>query len=251
MRALDRSSLASRVAKYLDDKQREVDEASEEERQALAKSKWTNSRRTATMKKVEKTLTGMSGLRERCMFCQDSRGTDIEHFWPKAVYPERTFRWPNLLLACTGCNRAKGDRFPRAEDGTPLLIDPTAEDPWDHLVFDRLTSSITARWFATGEESPRGVETLKTIEPLRYQAVDRGRRKAVRELEKLTEAALVSGVLDELNEALKENEYGLADWFILREGSEEPPFSTVRSSRPDLWPLLVNTVRRRRVGSSG
>lgn len=245
MRALVRFPLAARLAQYLDKKQCEV--TSKE----TAEAKWKSARASQTMRGVERVLAGMSGPRERCMFCQDSRGTDIEHFWPKAVYPDRTFHWPNLLLACTGCNRAKSDRFPRGEHGEPLLIDPTAEDPWDHLVFDRRTSSITARWFATGEESPRGVATLETLGPLRNEAVERGRRKAVRQLEGLTEAALASGNLDELTEALLEDDYGLAEWFVLREGSEEPPFSTVRTSRPDLWTLLETTVRRRRRGSSG
>lgn len=71
---------------------------------------------------------------ERCMYCEDSEGTDIEHFRPKSHYPQTAFAWSNYLLACSVCNsNHKRDQFP-LEDGEPLLIDPTSEEPLDHLI---------------------------------------------------------------------------------------------------------------------
>ncbi|WP_207401054.1 HNH endonuclease [Actinomadura roseirufa] len=78
--------------------------------------------------------------REFCMYCGDNRGLDIDHFEPVNRNPLRTFDWLNHLLACSGCNSGrKGDKFPTDDAGRPLLIDPSAEDPFDHL---RLTLSL-------------------------------------------------------------------------------------------------------------
>jgi len=72
---------------------------------------------------------------ETCMYCGDSRGTDVDHFEPVARNPLRTFDWLNHLLACSGCNsHQKGERFPVDDDGNPLLIDPSSEDPFHHLL---------------------------------------------------------------------------------------------------------------------
>ena len=71
---------------------------------------------------------------ERCMYCGDSRGTDIDHFAPIKLAPLRTFEWSNHLLACSSCNsNAKRDAYPCDEHGRSLLIDPSTEDPADHL----------------------------------------------------------------------------------------------------------------------
>lgn len=81
---------------------------------------------------LEKMATG----RARCMYCEDSLGTDFEHFWPKGQYPHKTFEWLNYLLACSHCNsNLKRTQFPMDASGAPLLIDPSAEDPALHLLF--------------------------------------------------------------------------------------------------------------------
>ena len=71
---------------------------------------------------------------ERCMYCGDSRGTDIDHFEPIRFAPLRTFDWWNHLLACSSCNsNAKRDAYPCDEQGASLLVNPSVEDPSDHL----------------------------------------------------------------------------------------------------------------------
>lgn len=70
------------------------------------------------------------------MYCEDSLGTDIDHFWPKSDYPDRTFLWENYLLACSHCNsNLKRSQFPRDAAGQPELLDPTVDEPSDHLLF--------------------------------------------------------------------------------------------------------------------
>jgi hypothetical protein len=69
------------------------------------------------------------------MYCGDNQGTDIDHHEPIASNPLRTFDWLNHLLACSFCNsHQKRDRFPVGPNGQPLLIDPSSEDPFKHML---------------------------------------------------------------------------------------------------------------------
>jgi uncharacterized protein (TIGR02646 family) len=172
MRRLVRPELDQELASYLERMQGILDRGGDLE------AMWKAQRSSTSMRRIERVLAGMAGRRERCMYCEDSRGTDIEHYRPKGRFPGHVFFWLNLLLICGGCNRCKGHRFEIDPSGQPLLIDPTAEDPWDFLYFDPLTGEITARWDgATGNENPRGIYTLHVLAPLRYQAVTEGRRR--------------------------------------------------------------------------
>ena len=115
------------------------------------------------------------GERERCMYCMDAHGTDIEHFWPKARYPARAFRWNNWLLSCTECGRIKGSKFPLSANSRPLLVDPCAEDPWQHLDFDTDTGNLMAKYdTALSAPSPKGVETVKALELNQREALAAG-----------------------------------------------------------------------------
>ncbi len=122
---------------------------------------WKSARQTKPLKTALGVLQTMAGNRQRCMYCGDSHGTDIEHFWPKQRYPKRMFIWPNLLLCCTECGRFKGEDFPM-KDGSPLLVDPTADDPWEFLDFDPATGSIVARFEpAANDWTAKGTNTVK------------------------------------------------------------------------------------------
>jgi hypothetical protein len=105
------------------------------------------------------------------MYCADSLGTDIDHFEPIKEFPAGTFAWPNHLLACSFCNsNQKRDRFPRDAAGQALLIDPTRDDPVDHL---RLI-------LRTGEYrplTPRGSATIDVF-GLNRRDLTRGRSGA-------------------------------------------------------------------------
>ena len=104
------------------------------------------------------------------MYCEDSAGTDLEHFWPRTTYPERTFTWENLLLGCSHCNsNAKRHLFPLDSSGQPLLLDPTQAEPLDHLVF-----SETGRYM---HKSRKGRTSIQVFD-LNRKILAEGRRDA-------------------------------------------------------------------------
>ncbi|MFG2717434.1 hypothetical protein ACGFW5_03865 [Streptomyces sp. NPDC048416] len=98
-----------------------------------ADAQWKGAR--AARRHIKSLLEQMAPGRIRCMYCLDNQGTDIDHFEPKARTPLRTFCWDNHLLACSHCNsNEKRHLFPcDPETGAFLLIDPTVDDPADHL----------------------------------------------------------------------------------------------------------------------
>lgn len=246
VRKLLREDLPKRTLNYLAKKQAEVAAGRD------VNTIWKYARQTKTLQGIVIVLRRMVGTRNRCMFCQDSRGTTIEHFWPKAVhlYPEKTFVWTNLLLLCQGCQNHKGDRFDLDMGNQPLLIDPTAEDPWDYLFFESRTGIMTAKVDSeTGLPDPKGEHTTDPrVLPLNIEAITEGRRRTVcslrraierffREVEAGTEP---SAAQSELLESIGDyDDYGLVTWFFLKDGRDESPFRDLMIAHPDVWRALV------------
>lgn len=100
-----------------------------------------------------------------CAWCGGvlERGWPVDHYLPKTPFPRLSYLWENLLPSCGTCNdRVKGDyRPPRVADDTLIdpalvpgtgerhylpatvlpdaadrLVEPAAEDPAAHLVFE-------------------------------------------------------------------------------------------------------------------
>jgi uncharacterized protein (TIGR02646 family) len=99
----------------------------------------------------------------KCAYCESPLGvtdtSQAELFRPRAMainfdgettrpgYWWLAYAWENLYLACAECNRNKGNRFPvagsralRPDDDLAtehaLLLDPCADDPEEHLLFN-------------------------------------------------------------------------------------------------------------------
>lgn len=105
MRQVKRLPLPQETSAYLRRRQSRVDKL--RQRGGFnAEREWKSARRSRHLKEVQRVLLRMSGERERCMYCLDSHGTDIEHYWPKTPYPDKMFVWPNLLSCCTEGNAA-------------------------------------------------------------------------------------------------------------------------------------------------
>lgn len=107
---------------------------------------WKNFGRSAARARTLETLIDMCPGVTRCMYCEDSQGTAIDHFRPRSTFPGSSFVWLNYLLACSFCNsNMKRDAFPLAPDGSPLLIDPTLVDPFEHLALAARTGEYVGR----------------------------------------------------------------------------------------------------------
>lgn len=179
MRRLRRRPLSPGAQEELSALTAKVTTEAKSGRKKRAASLWKQ--RPAVLQEVREVLGAMATGRGRCMYCEDSSGTDIDHFYPKGRYPERAFRWDNYLLACSHCNsNQKREQFPLV-GGRPGLIDPTRSDPVRHLAFTP----------ATGELHPltaKGRHTVKVFglnDSTTPRALPRGRSDAFAKLQSL------------------------------------------------------------------
>jgi uncharacterized protein (TIGR02646 family) len=144
-------------------------------------------------KKDAKAFQAVRGILEemcpgvhRCVYCEDARGDDIEHFHPKKFYPEMTFVWENYLLACSVCNsNFKRDKFAIVDttgqrhdlhrvknapviappQGAPLLINPRYDNPIEYLQIDIARKFyIYPRLHLTGFDLERAKYTIETFQ---------------------------------------------------------------------------------------
>lgn len=237
MRRIHRLPLSVATQRAIDQKQSDAD-AKQVSGVLNVEAEWKASRQTQPIKNVLGVLQKMAGSRQRCMYCCDSHGTDIEHFWPKQQYPERMFRWPNLLLCCTECNRFKRQQFP-LENGSPLLVDPTSEDPWQFLDFDPTTGNIVARFdLEANDWTTKGTKTVEVLHLDCREAFAVANQRTYRRLEALVEEALqqptiaTGTFITNLREA---DDHGLLGWCFSGTGQHIEPFSILCHVHPNVW----------------
>jgi len=153
---LHRQELPQAAKDYLARVTKRISDAPDEERAEVAARAWKN-KSAQRFREVRSTLGAMCSGIERCMYCEDSEWTAVEHFVPRSHDALLSFEWSNYLAACSGCNsNYKRDEFPTADDGTALLIDPTQEEPADYLVLSPTTGLYVAiDNFGKGSESIR------------------------------------------------------------------------------------------------
>ena len=139
---IERVGLKSQTMRTLSRRQARVD--AHPDPSGFAVTNWRGFRGKARDEVLSALQSMCSGL-ERCMYCEDSQGTDVDHFRPKVDYPDWTYRWENYTLACSRCNsNHKRDLFPTRGDKA-LLIDPTRVDPFDHLALSITTGLYVGR----------------------------------------------------------------------------------------------------------
>lgn len=166
-------------------------------------------------KEIKESLREMH--HRKCAFCESFiehvSYSHIEHFRPKKIYPKQLVRWSNLFLACGVCNGAshKGDKFPLAAEGGPL-VNPCTEDPSFFLTynFDPVTNAALV-----GYKDLRGKKTIDTLGLNRPDLANDIRSQVVKKLYTLrkifdmpdtTEDAREL-ILDALTEAAKDNQH--------------------------------------------
>lgn len=237
MRRITRSFLPAPTEKALNKNQA----ASDSKRIAgtlNVQKEWNGARKTKSLTIVLQALRVMAGKRERCMYCGDSHGTDIDHFWPKTPYPEKMFIWTNLVLSCTECGRFKGERFP-LQSAAPQLIDPTAEDPWEFLDFDPGTGNIVSRYDpAVGDWKSKGSATVELLQLDRREALAAVYQKTHLRIKAVVQKNLQQSPPDAITviEALREaDDHGLLGWYFTVSGANESPFREFREHHPTVW----------------
>ncbi|WP_375756397.1 hypothetical protein [Corallococcus exercitus] len=126
-----------------------------------------NAKKNATFTSVKEVLTRMCSGARRCSYCEDSVADEVEHIWPKDLYPERVFVWDNYCYACGPCNGPKNNQFavfvgtsrsptllahPKRKKGQPaptlkkpaagkpVLLDPRKDDATQWLTLDILNT---------------------------------------------------------------------------------------------------------------
>lgn len=71
----------------------------------------------------------------KCAFCegkpQENGNIEVEHFFPKSIYPKKIFSWENLLPACRKCNDSKLVH----DTGQEPIINPYDDDPDDYFQY--------------------------------------------------------------------------------------------------------------------
>lgn len=194
-------ALPPELQQHLDGLQAELDAAGDYARRVeLTADMWKNRTANNTFARIREILCELCFGPRRCVYCEDSASTQIEHVRPKSLYPEATFSWGNLLPACSGCNVPKNSRFavfvPDEQDpvqvsrrrndpivpprvGEPVLIHPGCEDPQPFLTLDLLgTFHILPRPGLQPRERTRAMWTIDELLHLNREPLPQARRDA-------------------------------------------------------------------------
>lgn len=151
MRKVTRIDLEKRTEKQLKKTTARIQAAADPK--ALADKLWDR-KPAGAFADVRTKLIAMAFGRARCMYCEDSAGTDIDHFQPKALYPGLAFTWTNYLLACSYCNSNLKVRIdPIDASGARVILDPCLDYPAVHLEFAPTTGDFAPL-------TPKGAETI-------------------------------------------------------------------------------------------
>jgi hypothetical protein len=120
-----------------------------------------------------------------------------------------------------------------------MLVDPTAEDPWQHLDFDPTTGNIVARFdVEQNSYSTKGVETVKLLQLDQREAMASGYKKTLRRLSRTVEEMLgqvdpdAAALIATLRDA---DDHGLLTWCFHGSGRNEVPFRDLRERHLHVW----------------
>ena len=182
---IEDAGLDPRTERGLEGYQAEVDGAGTYPQQvAKGKSLFSarNRESNPVFRAVRARLREMCAGTQRCGYCEDSVGDEVEHIMPKDLYPERVFVWENYLLACGRCNVGKSNKFAvivgrqlrdvtrrhgapirRPRRGDPGLINPRAEDPLVYLDLELETFVFLPREDLTVIDERRAQYTIEVL----------------------------------------------------------------------------------------
>jgi hypothetical protein len=205
-----------------------------------AETVYTSSRSTIWFSPVINLLRNLAGVGGRCMLCSGSESSDVEHFKPKADYPEEAMRWENYLWSCGICNRTKGNEFPPAGEH---LINPLDENVWLFFFIDEF-GLLTPLWRPElNDLDPRAKNTARVF-GLGREDLQQTRQCRLRNLKRLITTAIGEhdrgeitqlGLRKLLEEWVREPyQPDVADFFLKGPGALEAPFADIlqRAGQP-------------------
>jgi hypothetical protein len=219
--------LLDRLARETDAIKKSVDPRME------AEKRYRNARKTQWFKPVVLKLGRLAGPGERCMFCSGSEASDVEHYRPKAIFPEMALTWENYLWSCTPCNRGKLNRFPPDTGPGGKFVNPLYENVWDFFFIDSF-GILTPRFDRTTNAPNDRATTTRDFLSLNRDAVQISRQQRLRNLKdavadtlhliaakKLTKKAAQERVETWKSESWQPD---VADYFLSGPGRNEAPF---------------------------
>lgn len=196
---------------------------------------------------VANALKEMSGWRNRCMYCGDSEGSDIEHFYPKADprWRSKVFDWENFLWICAPCNRLKNAAFPLDLASEPLLLNPVGINPWEYFDFVPETGYLVVRAGIAPHMTARAsVSALETHTRLCHEVVLEERKRAFRQWARASQRFVDAGfsVAAEMAfiDACIDAGYPELGAWLFAPGMPDDPFRVVSLSSPE----SVDRLRR-------
>jgi uncharacterized protein (TIGR02646 family) len=178
MRKVDRVPLSAATMIALSNLTGDV--AGAADRKTRAAALWKTKPKEA-FSDVRAKLQKMAGGLERCMYCENNEGTDIEHFWPKSLYPDKAYSWSNYLLACSHCNSNHKRKLFPLTSGEPDLLDPSVDEPSHHL---RLVPS-NGKYLAIGPKVEPSIKVFDLNGEVRGRRLPKGRSNTFNTLQSL------------------------------------------------------------------
>lgn len=143
-----------------------------------------NKASNSTFKAIREVLTDMCSGARRCAYCEDSVADEVEHIFPKDLFPDKCYEWLNYLYACGPCNGPKSSQFavflPNGEmvvlnsDQEPpndvsVLINPRLENGMDFCRLDLISFHFKIIALEGTQEYLRADYTFNTVLRLNHQ----------------------------------------------------------------------------------
>lgn len=196
--------------------------------------RWKDRRKTMNNNGVVAVLESMAGLGMRCMYCCDSEGCDIEHFYPKSDgrWRNRVFMWDNFLWICAKCNRIKTKNFSVDAHGNALLINPVDDHIWDFFDYVEETGQLVAQTTINAADYARATYTIsEDVTRLLHEVICEGRKTSSRFIRRAISAYTNSAKLDQDKEEfiisiLDSGHPELCFWYFSGIGSNSEPFDS-------------------------
>lgn len=204
MLRLNSKPLTQQDLDHLAERQKEIDDLADFEARAKKANALWASKSASAFNRIKIVLKEMCVGVEICVYCEANEATDVEHIFPKKLYPEKAFTWENYVLACNKCNsHYKSDKFeiftapnstdiqnvtpPRGEYRQPasddgLFLNQRSEDPLLFLDLD-LTNQLfvfTERPAEGTRDFHRATHTIKLLGLNARAALVAARKHAVR-----------------------------------------------------------------------